>query len=56
MPSIRFEARDGIEIGGSGISATLRDYGRFGLFLLHGGVAAGEAMLLVGRLPLKCIL
>jgi CubicO group peptidase (beta-lactamase class C family) len=39
------EALDGIEIGGSGISATLRDYGRFGLFLLHGGVASGEGML-----------
>lgn len=35
----------GIEIGGSGISATLRDYGRFGLFLLSGGVAAGESIL-----------
>jgi len=39
------ESPDGIEIGGSGISATLRDYGRFGLFLLNGGVAAGEAIL-----------
>lgn len=35
----------GVEIGGSGISATLRDYGRFGLFLLNGGVAGGEAIL-----------
>ena len=39
------DSRDGIEIGGSGFSATLRDYGRFGLFLLNGGVAAGEAIL-----------
>jgi CubicO group peptidase (beta-lactamase class C family) len=39
------ESPDGIEIGGSGISATLRDYGRFGLFLLNGGVAAGEPIL-----------
>ena len=39
------ESPDGIEIGGSGISATLRDYGRFGLFLLNGGVAAGESIL-----------
>jgi hypothetical protein len=31
----------GIEIGGSGFSATLRDYGRFGLFILGGGVAGG---------------
>jgi hypothetical protein len=35
----------GVEIGGSGLSATLRDYGRFGLFMLGGGVAAGEAIL-----------
>jgi CubicO group peptidase (beta-lactamase class C family) len=39
------DSPDGIEIGGSGFSATLRDYGRFGLFLLNGGVAAGEAIL-----------
>jgi len=36
---------DGIEIGGSGFSATLRDYGRFGLFLLNGGIAAREVIL-----------
>ena len=35
----------GIEVGGSGISATLRDYGRFGLFVLGGGRAGGEATL-----------
>ena len=28
---------DGIEMAGSGFSATLRDYGRFGLFVLGGG-------------------
>ena len=39
------DSPDGIEIGGSGFSATLRDYGRFGLFLLNGGVAGGEAIL-----------
>ncbi len=39
------DSPDGIEIGGSGISATLRDYGRFGLFMLTGGVAGGEAIL-----------
>jgi CubicO group peptidase (beta-lactamase class C family) len=39
------DSPDGVEIGGSGFSATLRDYGRFGLFLLRGGVAAGEAIL-----------
>ena len=31
-----------MEIGGSGISATLRDYGRFGLFVMNDGVAAGQ--------------
>ena len=35
----------GVEIGGSGISATLRDYARFGLFMLNGGVAGGEQVL-----------
>ena len=42
------DSPDGIEIGGSGFSATLRDYGRFGLFFLSGGVAAGEAILPAG--------
>jgi hypothetical protein len=42
------DAPDGIEIGGSGFSATLRDYGRFGLFILNGGVAAAEAILPAG--------
>jgi CubicO group peptidase (beta-lactamase class C family) len=36
---------DGAEFGGSGVSATLRDYGRFGLFFLNGGIAGGEAIL-----------
>ncbi len=31
---------DGEEFGGSGISATLRDYGRFGLWVLEGGHGA----------------
>jgi len=35
----------GMEIGGSGLSATLRDYGRFGLFLLNGGMAGKERIL-----------
>ena len=39
------ESPDGLEIGGSGLSATLRDYGRFGLFLMNGGVAQGEKIL-----------
>jgi CubicO group peptidase (beta-lactamase class C family) len=39
---------DGVEIGGSGFSATLRDYGRFGLFILSGGVAAEDSILPAG--------
>ena len=36
---------NGMEVGGSGISATLRDFGRFGLFVLGGGMAGGERIL-----------
>ncbi len=36
---------DGMEIAGSGFSARLRDYGRFGLFFLNGGMARGEQIL-----------
>ena len=32
------DSPDGLEIGGSGLSATLRDYARFGLFLLADGI------------------
>jgi len=39
------ESPGGLEVGGSGLSATLRDYGRFGLFLLQGGKAGGEQVL-----------
>ena len=39
------DAPNGLEIGGSGLSATLRDYGRFGLFLLNNGVVNGESVL-----------
>ena len=35
----------GVEIGGSGLSATLRDFARFGQFFLDGGVIDGEAIL-----------
>jgi CubicO group peptidase (beta-lactamase class C family) len=35
----------GRERGGSGVSASLRDFGRFGLFMLGGGVAGGRAVL-----------
>jgi hypothetical protein len=40
----------GIEIGGSGFSATLRDYGRFGLFILGGGIAERDSILPAGWL------
>ena len=36
---------DGLEIGGSGLSATLRDYARFGQFLLDVGVVYGVRVL-----------
>ena len=39
------DSPNGHEIGGSGFSATLRDYGRFGQFILDGGVANGERIL-----------
>ena len=39
------DSPDGLEIGGSGFSATLRDYGRVGLVILKRGRAGGEAIL-----------
>ncbi len=39
------ESPDGLEVGGSGLSATLRDYGRFGLFMLQDGIINGERVL-----------
>lgn len=39
------DAPNGTEIGGSGLSATLRDYGRLGLFLLGGAVTDGAPTL-----------
>lgn len=44
------DSPDGTEIGGSGISATLRDYGRFGLFVLANGVAGNDSILPAGWL------
>ena len=44
------DSPDGTEIGGSGFSATLRDYARFGQFLLNGGVARGDSILPAGWL------
>jgi len=37
--------RAGLELGGCCISMSLRDYGRFGMFMLGGGVAGGEHVL-----------
>jgi CubicO group peptidase (beta-lactamase class C family) len=39
------ESPNGQEIGGSGLSATLRDYGRFGLFFLNGGIVGEKSIL-----------
>lgn len=39
------EAENGLEVAGSGICATLRDYVRFGRFILDGGVIDGERIL-----------
>lgn len=44
------ESPDGLEIGGSGLSATLRDYGRFGLFLLNDGIINRQRVLPAGWL------
>jgi hypothetical protein len=42
------ESPAGLEIGGSGFSATLRDYGRFGQFVLDAGVVDGDSVLPAG--------
>ena len=39
------DSPDGVEIGGSGLSATLRDFARFGQFFLEGGVIDGKPVL-----------
>lgn len=39
------EAPGGLEVAGSGINATLRDYARFGLFMANGGVIGNERVL-----------
>jgi len=41
----QLESADGQEFAGSGISATLRDYGRFGLFVLADGIVDGRRVL-----------
>jgi CubicO group peptidase (beta-lactamase class C family) len=44
------EAPNGLEVAGSGINATLRDYARFGLFVANGGVIGNERVLPEGWL------
>ena len=39
------EAPQGLEVAGSGVSATLRDYGRFGQFMLNDGVIGSTRVL-----------
>jgi CubicO group peptidase (beta-lactamase class C family) len=39
------EAKDGLEVAGSGLFATMRDYARFGRFILGGGVIDGQQVL-----------
>ncbi|MEZ4273377.1 MAG: serine hydrolase [Myxococcota bacterium] len=39
------ESPGGLEVGGSGLSATLRDYARFGLFMQEDGIIDGESVL-----------
>ncbi|MDH5622249.1 MAG: beta-lactamase family protein, partial [Gammaproteobacteria bacterium] len=39
------ESPGGLEVGGSGLSATLRDYARFGLFMLEDGLIDGARVL-----------
>ena len=45
------ESPGGLEVGGSGLSARLRDYGRFGVFVLGGGKAAGGQVVPSGWFP-----
>ena len=42
------DAPGGTELGGGAFSATLRDYGRLGLFVLHDGVVGSEQLLPTG--------
>ncbi len=45
------ESPGGLEVGGSGLSATLRDYGRFGVFVCNGGRAGGEQVVPANWFP-----
>ena len=42
------DSPNGVEIAGSGLSATLRDFGRFGQFILDNGVINGRSVLPAG--------
>ncbi|RAK67469.1 serine hydrolase domain-containing protein [Phenylobacterium kunshanense] len=44
----QLESKDGLELGGLGVSARLRDFGRFGQFVLEDGVVGGRRILPVG--------
>ncbi|MBL8769778.1 MAG: serine hydrolase [Phenylobacterium sp.] len=44
----QLESRDGLELAGLGVSARLRDFGRFGQFILEDGVAGGRRVLPAG--------
>ena len=44
----QLESKDGLELGGMGVSARLRDFGRFGQFVLEDGVAGSRRGLPVG--------
>jgi CubicO group peptidase (beta-lactamase class C family) len=45
------ESPGGVEFGGSGFAATLRDYARFGQFVLQSGVAGGTQVVPSAWLP-----
>jgi CubicO group peptidase (beta-lactamase class C family) len=45
------ESPGGVEFGGSGFAASLRDYGRFGEFVLQGGTAGGRQVVPGGWFP-----
>lgn len=45
------ESPNGVEFGGSGFAATLRDYARFGQFVLEGGRAGGKQVVPSGWFP-----
>lgn len=44
----QLESREGLELAGLGVSARLRDFGRFGQFVLEDGVVGGRRVLPAG--------